>query len=472
MVFSSLLFTFYFLPISLVLYYISKDKCRNIILLIASILFYAYGEPKFVLIMLLSIVINYSLALAISYYNSPVFSKVLIIIDITINLLILFIFKYLDFSLSLVNRLFHSSIPAYGLRLPIGISFFTFQALSYVIDVYRGVVPVQKNPFHVALYISFFPQLVAGPIVRYSTIEPQIEHRIFSADMLSEGARRFMLGFAKKIILANNLSIVVQDTFSIDPATANPLYLWIGSVCFSLQIYYDFSGYSDMAIGLGKMFGFSFEENFNYPYISKSVTEFWRRWHISLGQWFRDYVYIPLGGSKVSRGRLVRNLFIVWCLTGIWHGANYTFIIWGLGFFVVLIIEKFLVKPEQGSNIMIRILWQLFTLIFINFGWVIFNSDSLMGGIKYCLAMVGYYGRGAYIDPTIIYTFHQYGFYIVFAILVATPIVPLCMRVLKQNTLTDNILAIAEPLGYGIVFIWATSFLILGSHNPFIYFNF
>lgn len=297
MVFSSLLFTFYFLPVAIILYYLAKEKYKNYVLLIASLIFYSYGEPTFVFIMIGSIFINYLMALIIDKYRGRLFSKIFMISDVVLNILILFIYKYLDFTIAVTNKLFGADLPVTGIALPIGISFFTFQALSYVIDVYRNNVKVQKNLLFVALYISFFPQLIAGPIVRYSTIEKQIYHRECSVDLFADGARRFMLGFCKKIILANNLALVAQKTFSSDVTVANPLYLWLGSLCFSLQIFYDFSGYSDMAIGLGKLFGFEFDENFNYPYIAKSVTDFWRRWHISLSQWFRDYVYIPLGGG-------------------------------------------------------------------------------------------------------------------------------------------------------------------------------
>lgn len=306
MVFSSLIFTFFFLPLILCLYFLAKDQYRNYILLAASIIFYAYGEPKFVLIMIGSIFINYFLALWIDRSrnrNSSGTARNILILAVIINLSVLFIYKYLDFSTILVNIVFRTQIPSPDIALPIGISFFTFQALSYVIDVYRQTVPIQKNLMYLALYISFFPQLIAGPIVRYSTFENQITNRTCTVSDFGQGSRRFLLGFCKKIILANNLSIAAEAVFSMAEAsinTTNPLLLWIGSLCFSLQILFDFSGYSDMAIGLGRLFGFQFEENFDYPYISKSVTEFWRRWHRSLSQWFRDYVYIPLGGSRCT----------------------------------------------------------------------------------------------------------------------------------------------------------------------------
>lgn len=473
MVFSSLLFAFYFLPVICLLFFLAQEKYRNYLLLVASLLFYAYGEPRFVFIMLGSILVNYGLALLIhktNGYKSGYPAKLLLVLDIVFNVSILFQYKYLNFSVSLLNRVFKTNVFVQEIALPIGISFFTFQALSYVIDVYRQTVPVQKNPFYLALYISFFPQLTAGPIVRYSTIESQIENRTYTVEKVGGGAKRFLLGFCKKVILANNLSIVSTAIFekSDSVSTVNPLLLWLGAISFSLQIFYDFSGYSDMAIGLGKIFGFEFEENFNYPYISKSVTEFWRRWHISLSKWFRDYVYIPLGGSKVSVPRHFFNLLIVWGLTGIWHGANSTFIVWGLGYFLLLIIEKYIVKPEIRKNRIIRIFWQIITLVCVNFGWVIFNTPSVRAGIRYCLAMVGYFDVRVTIDTQVIYYLREYGFFIAAGILFSTPVMKKLNRLLDKSMCGGIVAAVC----CGAVFLWAVSFLILGVHNPFIYFNF
>lgn len=471
MVFSSLLFVFYFLPIVLVLYYLAKEEYRNYILLVASLLFYSYGEPKFVFVMIGSIVCNYLLAILMDKYRGTKASTICLVLDILLNIGLLYIFKYLDFSICVIDRIFGRDIPIVGIALPIGISFFTFQALSYVIDVYRGRVEVQRNLLFVALYISFFPQLIAGPIVRYSTIEKQIKSRNCSIEQFAVGVQRFMLGFCKKIIIANNLSLVSRDTFSVDYSTANPLFLWIGAICFSLQIFFDFSGYSDMAIGLGKMFGFHFDENFNYPYISKSVTEFWRRWHISLGQWFRDYVYIPLGGGRVPWYRLILNMFIVWMLTGIWHGANTTFIVWGLWYFMFLVIEKLLVKPSERKSTLFCLLWRIITLIVIIFGWVLFNSDNLGSGIHYCLAMMGYYGNKPHVDGEVYLSIRQYGVYMILGILFSMPISQWINRKISKGRLS-NVICIMIPLAYGLIFLWAVSFLILGAHNPFIYFNF
>ena len=476
MVFSSLIFTYYFLPLVVVIYYMSQKRYRNYIILVASLAFYSYGEPKFIFIMLASIIINYLLALAIDKcnYNNSSIKRTLMILAVVLNISILFVYKYLDFGISITNRILHTNINVVGIALPIGISFFTFQALSYVIDVYKGTVKVQKNLFYVALYISFFPQLIAGPIVRYSTIEDQILNRKSSLELFASGFKRFMLGFCKKIIIANNVAEVATKIFGTDVTSANQSILWLGAICYSLQIYYDFSGYSDMAIGLGKMFGFQFEENFNYPYIARSITDFWRRWHISLSSWFRDYVYIPLGGSRVSTARCILNLFIVWTLTGIWHGANYTFIAWGFGYFILLVIEKYLIKPDTRRSIVFRIMWQLFTLICVNFGWVIFNSPSLKYGVQYCLAMIGFYGTGFALDENFIYFFTQYWFFIMIAIMFSTPIVKILSQKISdsKSSLVQIVNSILIPIGYAFVFLWAVSYLILGAHNPFIYFNF
>lgn len=474
MVFSSLLFTFFFLPAVMLIYFLAKDKYRNYILLAASLIFYGYGEPKFVFIMLASSMINYGFALRIDRIRSSR-NKVrfLLVFDVAVNLGILFVFKYLDFAISATNQVIGTSFQIKNIALPIGISFFTFQALSYVIDVYRGQVEVQKNPLLLALYISFFPQLIAGPIVRYKTIEQQITIRKCTLDKFAEGGRRFLLGFCKKVILSNNLSVVAVKVWAMaeNITNVNPIVLWIGSICYSLQIFYDFSGYSDMAIGLGKIFGFEFEENFNYPYIAKSVTEFWRRWHISLGQWFRDYVYIPLGGSQVPILRHVLNLFVVWFLTGLWHGASWSFVAWGLGYFVLLFIEKFIVKPSK-RNCVLKAFWQLLTLISVNFGWVIFNSVGISMGLKYCFGMLGHYSTNWVIDSDVIYFLREYGVYMLMGIAFAMPVAGMISARIEKFESLKKIKLIALPVGYGIVFLWAVSFLILGMHNPFIYFNF
>ncbi len=475
MVFSSIVFAFIFLPIVVVLYFIAKPEYRNYILLAASLIFYSYGEPRFVFIMIISIIINYLLARLIALYKDKErirAAKAFLVADITANLLLLFVFKYLNFSVTILNTAFKLDMKDPGIALPIGISFFTFQALSYCIDVYRGTVKVQKNPLYLALYISFFPQLIAGPIVRYSLIEDSINERTISADDVAEGAKRFILGFIKKILIANNLAVITSDIWRLDPSQMDLWVLWLGSICFSLQIFYDFSAYSDMAIGLGRIFGFRYEENFNYPYISSSITEFWNRWHISLSHWFRDYVYIPLGGSRVKVSRHILNLFIVWLLTGIWHGANYTFIVWGLMYFVLLVFEKYIIHPEKRNSVIFKIIWHIVTLLFVNFGWVIFNSNTLEQAMSFCMGMVGVRGFEFTMQNIIVRYMREYGIFIIAAIIFSMPVANIVKTGISASKKGELVLSVIMPVAYAFLFLWAVSFLILGAHNPFIYFNF
>lgn len=467
MVFSSTIFLFVFLPITLLFYYISKEQYRNHILLIASLFFYAYGEPRLVFLMIISIIFNYFLACAMERYDVK---KLLLFIGLFYNLGILFLFKYLGFTVSVLGYLFHTDLPAPGLTLPIGISFYTFQSMSYIIDVYNKKTKAQHNLLDLGLYIALFPQLIAGPIVRYNSVAEQIRYRVLSLELFGSGSKRFMLGFCKKVLLANNLAIVAQHYFESSGGENSIAGVWVGAICFSLQIFYDFSGYSDMAIGLGKMFGFIFEENFNYPYISKSVTEFWRRWHISLGRWFRDYVYIPLGGSRVSVPRHIFNMAIVWILTGIWHGADYSFLVWGFWYFAALVVEKYIIRPERRKSRLFLFLYRVLVLVYINFGWVIFNAGSLRKGIIYCLAMVGVGHETVVCDAQVIAMFREYGIFILAALLFSTPVASFISKKINVNfKFVDKTVL---PFIYVAGFLWAVSFLILGAHNPFIYFNF
>lgn len=472
MVFSSAIFVFAFLPIVLLAYYLAQPKYRNGLLLVASLGFYAYGEPRFVLVMIASIVLNYLLALLLSIAARPAVRKAILAGAVLLNLGLLFVYKYLGFAQKILNRLagterFQWPVPV----LPIGISFFTFQAMSYVIDVYRGRAEVQKNPLHVALYISFFPQLVAGPIVRYNTIAEQIENRTITLDKFSDGVHRFLVGLAKKVILANNVAVVAQEAFAFGQEPSF-LLLWLGAIAFTLQIYFDFSGYSDMAIGLGKMFGFTFEENFNYPYISGSITEFWRRWHMSLSQWFRDYVYIPLGGSRVGPVHHIFNLFVVWLLTGIWHGANYTFIAWGLLQFVVQLVEKYLVHPEKRRFPPLRWLWRAVTVLIILCGWVLFNSASIADATRYLAGMFGLRATAATAPETVRLGL-EYGAYLVLGIIFSTPVAKVVGTKLRAVLPgRDTTFYYLRSAGELFLFGWAVSFVLLGSYNPFIYFNF
>ena len=474
MVFSSLLFTFFFLPVVLILYYLSKKGMKNYILLAASLFFYGYGEPVFVFVMLASILINYGLALLIDRVRSGGgHARPHLALAVIVNLGLLFVFKYLSFTLRTIDHFFHTG-RVIEIALPIGISFFTFQALSYVIDVYRGTVPVQKNPMYLALYISFFPQLIAGPIVRYHTIEQQIRERSVNLEKFSDGARRFLYGFCKKVLIANNLSVVATRVFDITNVQGEigTVFLWMGALAYTLQIYYDFSGYSDMAIGLGKLFGFTFEENFRDPYMCDSVTDYWRRWHISLGSWFRDYVYFPLGGSRCTVVKQIRNLLVVWALTGIWHGANWTFFIWGLLYFVMLVLEKFVVKPS-ARPLPFRILWRIVSLTYIVWCFALFNSQTFTAGRNYMRGMFGGYTALEAADPLYLsYFVREFGIYFVMAIVLATPVFRWLSAQADKIRPLSYVKTFAQPLLSGFLFLWAVSFLILGVHNPFIYFNF
>lgn len=460
MVFSSPVFLFVFLPIVLLLYYGIFRRSRrwqNIALTLASLFFYAWGEPVFVFIMLGSILINWCIGLLISRYQGdrkP--QNMLVALAVAINIGILFVFKYLSF---FINTL--TGTKALNIALPIGISFFTFQAMSYVFDIQRGRGQARKNPLDVALYISFFPQLIAGPIVRYETIAEQINDRRETPECFANGVERFILGFAKKILLANSLARVAD--YAMDNPERTFVMAWVGAIAYTLQIFFDFSGYSDMAIGLGKMFGFRFNENFNYPYIAKSISEFWRRWHISLGSWFRDYVYFPLGGSRVkTKARLVFNLFVVWFLTGVWHGANWTFLVWGLMYFVLIASEKL-----TGFASKLGKFGHVYTLIFVVFGWVLFRAESLAGAADYMMNMLGI-GVSGFFDGVAGYWLHEYRWQFIFAIVFSTP----AARLMGERFKGIRLASAGYQAFISALLLFAIVCMLSSSYNPFIYFNF
>ncbi|MEW8957045.1 MBOAT family protein [Clostridium sp.] len=473
MLFSSIVFLFYFLPVVLILYYILKGSkpLKNILLLVASLFFYAWGEPWFVLIMIASIMLNYIFALMVNKYRERrLASRFILILTCAINLGILFIFKYLGFTIRTINEMTSLNFYIPNIVLPIGISFFTFQAMSYVIDVYREDGKVQRNPLYVALYISFFPQLIAGPIVRYNTIAEQMDNRKETWQKLSIGTCRFITGLSKKVLIANNMAIVADRIFQMngDGGIATSL-AWIGSIAYTLQIFFDFSGYSDMAIGLGLMFGFKFEENFNYPYISKSVTEFWRRWHISLGTWFKDYVYFPLGGSRVkNKDKIIRNLFVVWLLTGIWHGAEWTFVLWGLSNFIFISMEKFF-----GIDRMIdyKILRNIYTLFIVNLNWVLFRSKDLIEAREFISSMFGFLGKGFWSDYTFMFL-KEYGVFFIAGIVFSIPIAKRMNKFIVERQPGSILFEVGYPFVIMALFIICVSYLTKGTYNPFIYFNF
>lgn len=475
MLFTSMEFLFLYFPIVLAVYFFLPLKARNYWLLLASLFFYAWGEPVFVLIMLFSIGFNYLAALRIEELGERQnIKKLMLAVTVIVNLGILFVFKYMNFVTSNLQGPLKGlgiSVEVTKYVLPIGISFFTFQALSYVIDVYRGI-PAQKNPAYVGLYISLFPQLIAGPIVRYTTIMDQMEHREITWDSFSKGMLRFLYGFNKKMLLANLLAKVADAAFGSGELSV--AMAWFGALCYSLQIYFDFSGYSEMAIGLGQMFGFRFLENFNYPYISKTVSEFWRRWHISLGTWFRDYVYFPLGGSRVkSKLRLILNLAVVWLATGIWHGANWTFLLWGILHGVVIIIEKLFTLPQKLEKKKVpAAVYQGITLSVVIVGWVLFRAESLSQGMAYLRTMFGL-ANAPFVDANTAFYFREYFVLFAAGVFCALPLAKRIKEIFsakgeKMEALCEN----WEALVQLILFFISVSFLVMNAHNPFIYFNF
>ncbi|MDL2237176.1 MBOAT family protein [Christensenellaceae bacterium OttesenSCG-928-K19] len=479
MLFSSLIFLFAFLPAVLFLYFVvfRKRKARNILLLLASLFFYAWGEPKFVFVMVLSIFVNYGLGLLVHRANGvKKKERAVIVLTVILNLSLLVYCKYLDFAIININFLLGTDIALRNVVLPIGISFFTFQAMSYVFDVHRGKGKVQKNPLNVALYISFFPQLIAGPIVRYETIAEQIDDRKESMMLFSEGTKRFIIGLAKKVLLANSLALVADKAFDMPEYSGlSSGFALLGAITYTLQIYYDFSGYSDMAIGLGKMFGFQFLENFNYPYVSNSISEFWRRWHISLSTWFRDYVYFPLGGSRVSsKGRLVFNLFVVWTLTGIWHGASWNFVLWGLLYFAFITFEKLTGIPNRFKNKGAKAAYRIFTLVIVVFGWILFRAVGMDGVTGYFESLFHLNGNALCDSQTLLYL-RENIFILVMAVIFAFPIAPKIRSQLDRALVSHKRLVGIDVMYYIVLillFLVCVSYLVKGSYNPFIYFNF
>ena len=462
MVFSSLIFLFFFLPAVLFCYYIVPQnfiRVRNAVLLLFSLFFYFYGEPRLIGILIFSILMNYLFGLSMrSTYRKP-----LLILCVIANLSLLGVFKYLNFFISSADSLFGLGIPVPDIVMPIGISFYTFQALSYVIDVYRREVPPQHDPFSLALYVSMFPQLIAGPIVRYHDVNVQLAVRKHSFAQFSEGISRFLFGLSKKVLLSNVFAQIADGVFKYAPSELSVAGAWMGAIGHTLQIYFDFSGYSDMAVGLGRMLGFEFMRNFNYPYIAKSVTEFWRRWHISLGTWFREYLYIPLGGNRVSKPRLFFNLLVVWAATGIWHGASWNFLIWGLYFAVLLILEKaFLGKLLQKLPAALQ---HLYTLFLVLVSWAIFAVEDFGHMGAYLKAMFGL-GGGLTNDNVSYYFFS----FLPMLIIAAVASTPLAAKLWKRLPEKPRLALLPILLLAGLVF--STAYLVDATYNPFLYFRF
>ena len=461
MVFSSLLFLFIFLPVFLICYFVIPKPWRNLILFLGSLMFYAWGEPIYISIMLFSTVLDYTCGLIIDRFrNHKVLSKVGLGLSIIGNLGMLSYFKYADFFITNINNTFGSQFELLNLALPIGISFYTFQTMSYTIDLYRGKINAQKNIISFGAYVAMFPQLVAGPIVTYATVEKELNHRVITLDSFGEGTIRFIEGLGKKVLLANNIGLLWNQISQTSYGELSIVTGWLGALAFGLQLYFDFSGYSDMAIGLGKMLGFSFPENFNYPYISRSVTEFWRRWHITLGSWFREYVYIPLGGNRVSTARFYANIFVVWFLTGFWHGAGWNFIMWGLLFGTLMVIERgFLLKWLEKCP---RFISHIYLLFVILVSWVLFAQNSLGEAISYLKVMFGL-TNSPMINTNTLYLLTNFYVLLILGVLFATPL----MKNIKAK-LPEWVLY----LFYVAVLVLSTAYLVDATFNPFLYFRF
>ena len=462
MLFSSITFLYYFLPIVLLLYYAVPRRFKNFILLLASFVFYAWGEPKYVFLMLLSVAIGYSAG----YLMDRLPKKPVMIVSIGLCLAFLLYFKYTNFFIINANALLQTQFPLLKVVMPIGISFYTFQIISYIVDVYRGDVEKQKNYLNLATYISMFPQLIAGPIVRYSDINKELEERAITGEQIAEGIRRFIIGLGKKVLLANQLGELC-GVFR-DSGEQTLAFYWVYAVATMLHIYFDFSGYSDMAIGLGKLLGFSFLENFNYPFMSKSVTEFWRRWHMSLGSWFRDYVYIPLGGNRRGKGRQLLNIFVVWMLTGFWHGAEWNFILWGLLFAVLLVVEKLWLLERLNKSV---ILSRLYLLLVVCISFVIFSAPGVKGLGADLRGLFTVNATGI-VGAECLYYLKSYGPILLLSILGATNWPKRLYGRLRENAVIDHMSVVVEPILLLAVLLLSTAYLVDGSFNPFLYFRF
>ena len=462
MLFSSIPFLFYFLPMVLALYFLVPRKLKNTVLLLFSLVFYAWGEPKYVFLMIATIGLFYGCGIAIGKSKTKKMKKMWLTVSVVVSLSLLAVFKYADFFIGTVNSVAGTNMNLLHIALPIGISFYTFQCLSYTIDVYRGNAQVQKNIISFGAYVSLFPQLIAGPIVRYVDVARELDNRTHSLEKVALGMRRFLIGLSKKILIANQLGQLTE--IFRQSGEKSVVFYWMYAIAFALHIYFDFSGYSDMAIGLGKVFGFNFIENFNYPYLSKSIGEFWRRWHMSLGSWFRDYVYIPLGGNRVKPARWVFNTLVVWMLTGLWHGAAWNFVLWGLLYAVFLMIEKW-GKPviEKIPSVLRRV----YVLLIVVLGFVLFNAVDLKQAVGDIGGMFGA-AKVPFCNKETIYYLRSYGALFVAAMIGSTPL----LRDLGRKVENRKVVAIIEPILLIAALLICTAYLVDGSFNPFLYFRF
>ncbi len=467
MVFSSMTFFMLFLPAVLLCYFAVPKKFKNAILFVFSLIFYAWGEPIYVGLMLFSTILDYTCGMVVDKYRGTKKATAGLMVSIFVNLGLLFFFKYTDFVISTINNVFGSNLALLNLPLPIGISFYTFQTMSYTIDVYRNDAKVQKNIISFGAYVALFPQLIAGPIVRYQTIADQIDERAHSFDKFGDGVKRFIVGLAKKVLLANNIGLLWNTISSAEISSLTTLSAWLGIIAYSFQIYFDFSGYSDMAIGLGKMFGFEFLENFDHPYTSKSVTEFWRRWHMSLGTWFRDYVYIPLGGNRKGLARQILNIAIVWLLTGFWHGASWNYVLWGVFYGVLLIIEKFfLLKFLKKAPAFVG---HIYTLLAVVIGWVLFGFEDISKGIAFLGVLFG--GGAGLLNNQSVYMLLSFLPLILVCAVASTPLVKNLYTKFTTKA-SEGVLGTTEIVTASVAMFLSIAYLISGSYNPFLYFRF
>ena len=467
---TSLSFLFIFLPFSLVIAHLVGNRFIDFVLLILSLIFYSFGSFTYLSLFVGSIILTILLGRTLSKISNIWVKRILLIIGICIHIGILGYYKYTDFAILTISSIFHNPYPLKNLVLPLGISFFTFKSISYLADAYTNTIQFEKNPIHDALYLSFFAQIVSGPLSRYNEMKPlEKEER---KQLFENGVYRFIIGFNKKILLANILFKITSEIFSTPLEQFSTSYAWLGSICFSLQLFFDFAGYSDMAIGITNMFGYRCQENFHFPYMTESISKFWRRWHISLSSWFRDYIYIPLGGSRTKKSYQVYfNLLAVWLFTGIWHGASWNFVAWGLGYFVMISFERFTNLPNRLQSKISKLIYRIFTLLFINFEWVLFNSPSLVNGLRYIKRMI-IYTPNTLMSTRTLFLIKDYSFFLFFAILFSFPIVPWIESKVQKNNVVKMVYDISYSIIVFILFVWAISFIISGQNNPFAYANF
>lgn len=466
---ASLLFLFVFLPLSLAIYYISNDRVKEYVLLVISLLFYAIGSVEYLLLFALAVSITVIIGRTINSCDNLFLKRLLLLFGIVINAGMLLYFKYTNFAITTWGQITSTEVELKEMLLPLGISFFTFKAISYLVDVYNGKAELDDNPVHDALYLSFFAQIQSGPITRYNSMS---KNDINKSELFCDGVTRFVIGFNKKVLIANVLANITNEVFGASLDTFSTSYAWLGSICYSLQLFFDFAGYSDMAIGISEMFGYKCMENFNYPYMTESVSKFWRRWHISLSEWFRDYVYFPLGGSKTkNKWKVYFNLFVVWALTGIWHGAAWNFIAWGLGYFIVISFERLTGLPHKFKTAVGKTIYRILSLMFINFQWVLFNSTSIIDGLRFIKRMIVYRANDLASNRTL-FLLKEYAFFIVIAVILCFPIVPWLEKKLSNNKVIYRVFEIAELFVIILAFAWAISFVVAGQNNPFAYANF